>query len=51
MLLRILPDHQKLFFQKRYFLLSGVIKTCSDAFAHTPRPPKSFFQKDVLERL
>ncbi len=73
--LRILPDHQKLFCQKRYFWKSGVnknvfwcicaysqttrncfskkdifywlewLKTCLDAFAHTSRPRKSFFQK------
>ncbi len=103
----ILPDHQKLFFQKRYFLKPGVVKdvfwcicsyfqttrnffqkryfwlsgvvenvfwcifayfltnrimflkkiffkhleclkTCFDAFAHTSRPPETFFQKSYF---
>ncbi len=26
------------------------LKTCFDAFAHTPRPPETFFKKDILER-
>jgi hypothetical protein len=43
--LRILPDHQKLFFKKDIFERLEWLKTCFDAFAHTSRPPKSFFQK------
>jgi hypothetical protein len=43
--LRILPDHQKLFFKKDIFERLEWLKTCFDAFAHTPRPPETFFQK------
>jgi hypothetical protein len=48
MLLRILPDHQKhkkLFFKKDIFERLEWLKTCFDAFAHTSRPPETFFQK------
>jgi hypothetical protein len=41
--LRILPDHQNLFFKKDVFERLEWLKTCFDAFAHTPRPPKTFF--------
>ncbi len=43
--LRILPDHQKLFFKKDIFKRLEWLKTCFDAFAHTSRPPETFFQK------
>jgi hypothetical protein len=43
--LRILPDHQKLFFKKDIFERLEWLKTGFDAFAHTPRPPETFFQK------
>jgi hypothetical protein len=26
-------------------------KTCFDAFSHTPRPPETFFKKDIFYRL
>jgi hypothetical protein len=47
--LRILPDHQKLFFQKRYFLLIGVVKNvfwwiC--AYSQTTR--KCFVKKEIF---
>jgi hypothetical protein len=45
MLLRILPDHQKLFFKKDIFYRLQWLKTCFDAFAHTSRSPETFFQK------
>jgi len=54
------------FFQKRYFLLSGVVKNvflCICAyfpitrnffsekiFAHTSRPTETFFRKDIFDR-
>jgi hypothetical protein len=41
----ILPDHQKLFFKKDNFYHLKWLKTCFDAFAHTSRPPETFFQK------
>jgi hypothetical protein len=43
--LRILPDHQKLFFKKDIFDRLEWLKTCFDAFSHTSRSPESFFQK------
>ncbi len=46
--LRILADHQKLFFKKDIFYCLEWLKTFFDAFAHTSRPPESpenFFQK------
>jgi hypothetical protein len=43
--------HQKLFLQKRYFLLSGVVKNVFYAFAHTSRPPETFSRKDIFDRL
>ncbi len=43
--LRILPDHQKLFFKKDIFERLEWLKTCFDAFSHTTRPPETFFQK------
>jgi hypothetical protein len=27
------------------------LKTCFDAFAHTPRPSETFLKKDIFERL
>jgi len=39
--LRILPDHQKLFFKKDIFDRLEWLKTCFDAFSHTSRPPES----------
>jgi hypothetical protein len=49
--LRILPDHQKLFFNKDIFERLKWLKTCFDVFAHTSRPPESFFQKDIFYSL
>jgi hypothetical protein len=60
--LRILPDHQKLFFKKDIFYRLEWLKTCFDAFvhayrppktcfyafAHASRPPKTFFKKDIF---
>jgi hypothetical protein len=43
--LRILPDHQKLFFKKYIFYRLEWLKTCFDAFARTFRPPETFLQK------
>ena len=43
--LRILPDHQKPFFKRDIFERLGLLKTCFDAFAHTSRPPETFFEK------
>ena len=43
--LRILPDHQKLFFKKDIFERLEWLKTCFDAFPHTSRPPKSIVLK------
>jgi hypothetical protein len=43
--LRIIPDHQKLFFKKDIFDRLEWLKTCFDAFAHTSRSPETFFQK------
>jgi hypothetical protein len=42
---QILPEHKKLFFKKDIFYWLEWLKTCSDAFAHTPRPRETFFQK------
>jgi hypothetical protein len=42
---RILPHHQKLFFKKDIFYCLEWLKTYSDAFAHSPRSPETFFQK------
>jgi hypothetical protein len=39
--LRILPDHQKLFFKKDNFDRLEQLKTCFDAFSHTSRPPET----------
>ena len=33
------------FFKKDIFYWLEWLKTCFDAFAHTPRPPETFFQK------
>jgi hypothetical protein len=49
--LRILPDHQKLFFKKDIFYRLEWLKTCFDAFANTSRPPETFYKKDIFERL
>jgi hypothetical protein len=43
--LRILREHQKLFLKKYIFYRLEWLKTCFDAFAHTSRPPETFFQK------
>ncbi len=37
-------DNQKLFFKKDIFYRLEWLKTCFDAFAHTSRPPETFFQ-------
>jgi hypothetical protein len=42
--LRTFPDHQKHFFKNDFFDLQECLKTCFDAFAHTSRPPVTFFQ-------
>jgi hypothetical protein len=45
---RILPDHQKyqkLKKEEDIFERLEWLKTCFDAFAHTSRPPETFFQK------
>jgi hypothetical protein len=44
MRIRILADHQKNVLKKDIFDRLEWLKTCFDAFAHTSRPPKSFFQ-------
>jgi hypothetical protein len=49
--LRILPDHQKIFFKKYIFESLEWLKTCFDAFARTSRPPETFFKKDIFDRL
>jgi hypothetical protein len=50
--LRTFPDHQKHFFKNDFFDLKECLKTCFDAFAHTSRPPETFFcKKDIFERL
>ncbi len=46
--LRILPDHQKLFFKKDIFYRLERLNTCFDAFAHTSRPPETLFQKSYF---
>jgi hypothetical protein len=43
--LRKFPDHQNHFFKKDFFDRQECLKTCFDAFAHTSRPPETFFQK------
>jgi hypothetical protein len=43
--LRKFPDHQKHFLKKDFFDRQEWLKTCFDAFAHTSRPPETFFQK------
>jgi hypothetical protein len=42
--LRTFPDHQEHFFKNDFFDLQECLKTCFDAFAHTFRPPVTFFQ-------
>jgi hypothetical protein len=49
--IRILPDQQKNVLKKDIFDRLEWLKTCFDAFAHTPRPPETFFKKDNFERL
>jgi hypothetical protein len=36
---------RKCFVKKDIFYCLEWLKTCFDAFAHTPRPPKTFFKK------
>jgi hypothetical protein len=43
--LRTFPDHQKHFFKKYFSDRQECLNTCFDAFAHTSRPPVTFFQK------
>jgi hypothetical protein len=43
--LRILPDHQNLFFKKDIFYHQEWLKACFDAFPHTSRPTETFLQK------
>jgi hypothetical protein len=43
--LRKFPDQQNHFFNKDFFDRQECLKTCFDAFAHTSRPPETFFQK------
>jgi hypothetical protein len=49
--LRILPDHQKLFFKIDIFDCLEWLKKFFDAFAHTSRQPETFFKKDIFYRL
>ena len=49
--LRILPDHQILYFKKNIFERLEWLKTCFDALAHISRPPETFFKKDIFECL
>ncbi len=42
---RILSDHEKLFFQKRYFLLSGVVKNVFLCICTYFKTTRNFFQK------
>jgi len=49
--LRKFPDHQNHFFKKEFFDCQECLKTCFDAFAHTSRPPETFFKKDIFYRL
>jgi hypothetical protein len=46
--LRILLDHQKLLIKKDIFDRLKWLKTCFDAFAHTSRPPETFFSKEIF---
>ncbi len=46
--LRILSDDQKLFFKKDILNRLEWLKTCFDAFAHTPRSLETFFNKDIF---
>ena len=48
---RILPYHQKPFFRKDIFYCLEWLKTFFYAFAHTSRPPDTFFRKDIFDRL
>jgi hypothetical protein len=43
--LRILPDHQNLFFKKDVFERLEWLKTCFDAFSHTSRSPEKCSEK------
>jgi hypothetical protein len=43
--LRILPDHQNHVLKKDIFDRLEWLKAFFDAFAHTSRPPETFFQK------
>jgi hypothetical protein len=49
--LRILPDHQKLYFKKDHFERLEWLKRCFDAFAHTSRPPENVLNKDIFDCL
>ena len=49
--LRILPDHQKLFFKKDIFERLEGLKTCFDACANTSRPLETLKKEDIFERL
>jgi hypothetical protein len=42
---RILPDNQNHVLKKDIFDRLEWLKACFDAFAHTSRPPETFFQK------
>jgi hypothetical protein len=48
--LRILPDHQKLLVKKDIFYCLEWLNTFFYAFAHTSRPPETFFRKDIFDR-
>jgi hypothetical protein len=43
--LHILPDHQKLFFKKRYFWTFGVVKNVFWCFCAYFQTTRNFFQK------
>jgi hypothetical protein len=49
--LRILPDHQKLFFKKVILNVWSWAKTCFDAFSHTSIRTEKCLKKDILKRL
>jgi hypothetical protein len=49
--LRILPDHQKLFFKKDIFERLAWLKTCFDAISHLEDHQKRFFNKDIFDSL
>jgi hypothetical protein len=49
--IRILPDQQKNVLKKDIFDRLEWLKTCFDAFAHTPRPAEKCSEKRYFDRL